>query len=200
MSAAELFDLVVVVNVVAGHGGAQHDRFRLIALLLTLRALQPLVFLARKGHLSHLDPRIQPRPLAVKALDSVDYLGLIQGQLSIDKLLILPHRQIHARLLVYQFIERVLHRLREQHLKVLVQLGVGETVLDEARDEVFLVDLLVEVLVVLGPQAAEALYHLLHLDSDDFVIFLKEFRMNIQFLFIFLKKKNESLFGEMECE
>lgn len=61
--------------------------------------------------------------------------------------------------------------------------------LDEPRDEVLLVDLLVEVLVVLGPQAAEALYHLLHLDSDDFVIFLKEFRMNIHFLFIFESKK-----------
>ena len=88
-------------------------------------------------------PRIQSRPVPIKPLDRIDDLRLIQHQLLIKSLQILTVGTVDADLLINQIVQGVLVAFSEQSLVVIVQLGVGERVLDESHDEAFLIDLLV---------------------------------------------------------
>lgn len=107
--------------------------------------------MARQGHFGSFHPWIQSCPVTVKPLDRIDDLRLIQHQLLIKGLQILTVGTVDADLLINQIVQGVLVAFSEQSLVVIVQLGVGERVLNESHDEAFLIDLLVQVLVVLGP-------------------------------------------------
>lgn len=97
---------------------------------------------------------------------------LVEGHLVVDNLHVEAQREIDTGLLVDQLVEGVLHRLHIESLEVFEQLGICEPVLNKPCNQVFLVDKLVEVLVVLGPQPPQALDHLLNLHRYYFVTFL----------------------------